>query len=170
MSGLRAAAAALIAEAPEATVHRVLRMLVDSLVPAAPRANGDAAPPVPTPHRAPSPAPHAASPPRPSAAAPPVVDDAAWLDLRAAVKAAMAERGADVAGLAAAIGRSAIGVRIVLGSRKAPKPVVRTRLQDWIEQGAPAVAAPLPFPRPGTERRGNGHDAAGAYSSSSAAD
>jgi hypothetical protein len=28
-----------------------------------------------------------------------------------------------------------------------------------------AVAAPLPFPGPGTERRGNGHDAGGAYSS-----
>jgi hypothetical protein len=170
MSGLRAAAAALIAEAPEATVHRVLRMLVDSLVPTAPRANGDAALPAPTPHRAPPPASRAASPARSAAAASPVTDDAAWLDLRAAVKSAMTERGVSITDVAAAVGRSEIAVRITLGSRTAPRPIVRTRLQEWIEQDAPEVAGHVAatFPGPGTERRGNGHDTGGgAYSSTS---
>jgi hypothetical protein len=169
MSGLRAAAAALIAEAPEATVHRVLRMLVDSLVPTAPRANGEAPPPAPTPHRAPAPASRAASPARSAAAASPVTDDAAWLDLRSRVKAAMAERGVSITDVAAAIGRSEIAVRITLGSRKAPKPIVQRRLQAWLADkptDAREVAAHVAtFPGLGAERRGNGHDAGGAYSS-----
>jgi hypothetical protein len=79
----------------------------------------------------------------------------------------MAERGASFEDVAAAITRSAIGVRIMLGSRKPPKPIVRSRLQAWLEQAAPAVAAAAaPFPGSGTGHRGNGHDhPAGAYSS-----
>jgi hypothetical protein len=132
LSSLRQAATALISTAAAPAVLAALRALL-----ADPEFAWEAPPrpppsptPAPTPHRAPSPAPRAA---------PPVVD-AAWLDLRQQVKAAMTERGADYAGVAQAIGRSEIAVRITLGCRKAPKPIVRTRLQEWIEQGAPAVA------------------------------
>jgi hypothetical protein len=94
--------------------------------------------------------------------------DPAWDELRGQVKAAMAERGVSYADVAAAIGRSEIGVRISLGSRKPPKPIVRTRLQTWLDQ-APAVASPaVPFPGSTTEHRGNGH-ADGPYGRASAA-
>jgi hypothetical protein len=92
--------------------------------------------------------------------------DPAWEALRQQVKAAMAERSASYAGVAQAIGRSEIGVRISLSTRKPPKPIVRTRLQQWLDQ-APAVATPAaPFPGSNTGHRGNGHDhPAGPYSS-----
>jgi hypothetical protein len=159
MPGVRDAAAALIGMAPESTVLTVLRMLVDSLAPASARA-----PEVPPP-LAPRPVPPAA---KPAASARPTADPA-WETLRGEVKAAMIERGASFEDVAAAITRSAIGVRIMLGSRKPPKPIVRTRLQAWLEQAAPAVAAvPAPFPGSGTGPRGNGH-ADGLYGYTTAA-
>jgi hypothetical protein len=94
--------------------------------------------------------------------------DEGWEELRQQVKAAMAERGASYADVAAAIGRSDIGVRISLSTRKPPKSIVRSRLQAWLDQAAPAVAAPSTFPGSGTEHRGNGH-ADGPYGHASAA-
>jgi hypothetical protein len=167
LASLRQAATALISTAAASTVLAALQtLLTDPAFTTEKPPRPSPSPPAPTPHRAPSPAPRVASPARPAAAAPPVVDDADWLELRSQVKKAMAERGADYAGVAQAIGRSAIAVRITLGSRKAPKPSVQRRLQTWLAAkpaGAPAVAAPLAF-----SGRGNGHDAAGAYSSSAA--
>ena len=143
MPGVRDAAVALIGVAPESTVLTVLRMLVDAVTPAPARAPEALSPPV----RRVSPRPNPAT-------ATPV--DPAWEALRQQVKAAMAERGVSYADVAAAIGRSEIGVRISLSTRKPPKPIVRTRLQTWLDQ-APAVAAPSPFPGSTTEHRGNGH-------------
>jgi hypothetical protein len=154
MPGVRDAAVALIGVAPESTVLTVLRMLVDSLAPAPAQA---LRPPVPRP----------VLPAARPAASERAAADPAWEILRDRVRATMAERGASFEDVATAITRSAIGVRIMLGSRKPPKPIVRTRLQAWLEQAAPAVAAtPVPFPGSGTEHRGNGHDhPASAYSS-----
>jgi hypothetical protein len=155
MPGVRDAAVALIGVAPESTVLTVLRMLVDAVTPAPARAPDALSPP----------ATRLVSPrPKPATAAP---IDEAWETMRRQVKAAMAERGVSYADVAAAIGRSEIGVRISLGSRKPPKPIVRTRLQTWLDQ-APAVAAPSPFPGSTTEHRGNGH-VDGPYGHASAA-
>jgi hypothetical protein len=154
MSGLHDAAVALIAEAPETTVIAVLKMLIAAIEPTPVR-------PLEAPLRpAPRPSPSRRAP----AAAAPVDED--WEALRGQVKAAMAERGASYADVAQAIGRSDIGVRISLSTRKPPKPVVRSRLQKWIDE-APAVATPAaPFPGSNTGHRGNGHDhPAGPYSS-----
>jgi hypothetical protein len=76
----------------------------------------------------------------------------------------MKERGANYADVAAAISHSATATRIDLTSRKPARPSMQAKLVSWLDE-APAVAAPLAFPGPGTERRGNGHDAGGAYSS-----
>jgi hypothetical protein len=154
MPGVRDAAVALIGVAPESTVLTVLRMLVDAVTPAPARALR----------------PPAARPVLPAAgpAASERAADPAWEELRGRVRATMAERGTSFEDVATAITRSAIGVRIMLGSRKPPKPIVRTRLQTWLDQ-APAVAAPaVPFPGSGTEFRGNGH-AGGPYGHASAA-
>jgi hypothetical protein len=78
----------------------------------------------------------------------------------------MAERGASLDDVATAITRSAIGVRIMLGSRKPPKPIVRSRLQAWLEQAAPVVAAaPAQFLGSGTEYRGNSSALTNGYAS-----
>jgi hypothetical protein len=143
LSSLRQAATALISTAAAPAVLAALRALLadpEFAWEAPPRP-----PPSPTPHRAPAPAPRAAPPPRPAAAVAeqPVVD-AAWEDLRAAVKAAMAERGVSITDVAAAIGRSEIAARISLGSRKPPRPIVQSRLQAWLADeptDAPEVAA-----------------------------
>jgi hypothetical protein len=152
---LRQAATALISTAAASTVLAALQTLLTD------PAFTTEKPPAPTP--APSLGPRAAPPPRPAATAAAPVVDAAWLDLRAAVKAAMAARGLDHTALGQAIGRSAIGIRIVLGSRKPAPRIVQARLQTWLAEAptdAPEVAAPLPFPG-----RGNGHDdVGGAYS------
>jgi hypothetical protein len=157
MSGLHDAAAALLQEAPEPIVLTVIRLLLDARAPPAPaRTVAASSPPTPRP----------SLPGRQPAPAGP--QDPAWEALRGQVKAAMAERGADYAGLAAAIGRSEIAVRITINTRKPPKPIVRTRLQAWLDQ-APAVASPaVPFPESGTGHRGNGH-ADGPYGHAGAA-
>jgi hypothetical protein len=156
MPGVRDAAAALIGVAPESTVLTVLRMLVDSLAPAPVRASQ-----VPSP----SAAARSTVPPRakPAAAAP---IDEGWEELRRQVKAAMAERGTDYTDMAVAIGRSAVALKIDLSRRQPPRPALQVKLRAWLEQAAPAVAAPSPFPGSGSEHRGNGHDhPAGAYRS-----
>jgi hypothetical protein len=164
LSSLRQAATALISTAAASTVLAALQTLLTD--PAFTTEKPPRPSPAPTPPSAPSPAipaPRVAIPAPRAGTTPPVTDDAAWLDLRQQVKAAMAERGADVAGVAQAIGRSEIAVRITLGSRKPPRPIVQTRLQAWLADqptDVPGVAAPLAFPG-----RGNGHDAGGAYSS-----
>jgi hypothetical protein len=148
MPGVRDAAVALIAEAPEATVFTILKMLIAAIEPVPARAAQ-----VP-----PSPAPRPVLSPRAKPAAATSVDEN-WETLRRQVRTTMAEQGANYADIAAAIGRSEIAVRISLGSRRPPKPIVRSRLQAWLEQAAPAVAAaPAPFPGSGTGHRGNGHD------------
>jgi hypothetical protein len=77
------------------------------------------------------------------------------------VKAVMKERGAGYADVAAAVGRSAVAVKISINSRKPAPRSVRGRLQQWLDQ-APAVASPVPF-------RSNGHDHPdSAYGSTSA--
>ena len=156
MSGLHDAAAALLQEAPEPVVLTVIRLLLDARTPAPARASEVRLPPT----RRPALSPRA----KPAAAAP---IDEGWEELRRQVKATMAERGVSYADVAAAIGRSEIGVRISLSTRKPPKPIVRTRLQTWLDQ-APAVAAPSPFPGSSTGHRGNGH-ADGPYGHASAA-
>jgi hypothetical protein len=156
MSGLHDAAAALLQEAPEPVVLTVIRLLLDARAPT----------PARTPEVRPLPVPRPALPSRakPAVAAP---IDENWEELRRQVRTVMAERGASFEDVATAIARSAIGVRIMLGSRKPPKRIVRARLQAWLdEQPAPAVAvAPIPFPGAGTEHRGNGRlvDAAREY-------
>jgi hypothetical protein len=158
MTPLRAAASALLEAAPETTVLTILRLLIDSVAPAPARARVD--PPLPPADR---PAPAKRQP----AAATPSAPDPAWETLRSAVKTAMTERGASYAAIADMVGRSEIGMRITIGSRKPPKLIIRARLQAWLEQAeqAPAVAAPLLFHRSGTEHRSNGHDHhAGAHS------
>jgi hypothetical protein len=154
---LHDAATALLQEAPEPVVLTVIRLLLDARTPTPARAS-EARPP---PAQRPVPVPRA----RPATAAP---IDEGWEELRRQVKAAMAERGASYADVAAAIGRSDIGVRISLSTRRPPKPIVRARLQAWLE-AAPEVASPaVPFPGSGTEHRGNGH-ADGPYGHASAA-
>ena len=156
MSGLHDAAAALLQEAPEPVVLTVIRLLLDARTPTPARASEVRLPPA----RRPVPSPHA----KPATATP---IDEGWEELRRQVKTVMAERSASFEDVATAITRSAIGVRIMLGSRKPPKSIVRARLQTWLDQ-APAVAAPSPFPGPGTGHRGNGH-ADGPYGRASAA-
>jgi hypothetical protein len=154
MPGVRDAAVALIGVAPEATVLTVLRMLVDAVTPAPARAPEALSPP----------ATRVVSPrPKPATAAP---IDEGWEELRRQVKVAMAEHGASYGDIAQSIGRSEIGTRITINTRKPPKPIVRTRLQIWLDQ-APAVASPaVPFPGSGTGHRGNGRDITdGPYSS-----
>jgi hypothetical protein len=153
MSGVRDAAVALIAEAPETTVFAILKMLIAAIEPA--RAPEARLPPARQPEL----------PPRakPAAAAAVPIDES-WEELRRRVRTAMVERGANWSDIAAAIGRSEIAVRISLGSRRPPKPIVRSRLQAWLEQAAPVVAA-ASAPFPGSERHSNGHDAGGPYSS-----
>jgi hypothetical protein len=160
MPGVRDAAVALIGVAPESTVLTVLRMLVDAVTPASVQALQAPASAVPRP----VPSPRA----KPATSAQPGAADPAWEALRQQVKAAMTERGVSYADIAQAIGRSEIGVRISLSTRKPPKPIVRTRLQTWLDL-APAVASPpVPFPGSSPEHRGNGH-ADGPYSHASAA-
>jgi hypothetical protein len=163
MPGVRDAAVALIAEAPETTVLAVLKMLVAAFEPAPARAPE---PPSPPPRRVLAPR---RKPATTAAAAAATPVDPAWDELRGQVKAAMAERGVSWSDLAAAITRSEVATRIAISSRRPPPPIVRTRLQAWIE-AAPAVAAPpVPFPGSGTGHRGNGHEhPGGAYSSSAA--
>jgi hypothetical protein len=152
---LHDAAAALLQEAPEKpVVLTVIRLLLDARTPAPARA------PV-GPRQAPVPR-------QPAATAQPATPDPAWEELRQQVKAAMAERGASYGDVAEAIGRSDIGVRISLGCRRPPKPILRTRLQKWIDEAPAVAAAPVPFPGSSTERRGNGHDTAGSPYSSAA--
>jgi hypothetical protein len=162
MPGVRDAAVALIAAASESAVIAALRLLLDDIAPtSAPRLAPETRTPPPPPLR-PAPAPLR----KPTTAAVPI--DEGWEELRRQVKAAMAERDASYADVAAAIGRSDIGVRISLGSRKPPKPIVRTRLQTWLE-AAPEVASPAAtFPGSSTGHRGNGH-ADGPYGHASAA-
>jgi hypothetical protein len=160
MSGVRDAAAALISVAPEATVLTVLKLLVDAVTPPPARTLEAPAPPAarPSPPRR---APTATT--RPAAAA--AAADPAWEELRRQVKTAMAERDVGCAGVAAAIGRSEIAVRISLGSRKPPRPIVQTRLQEWLQVAPAVAAATVPFPRAGTEHRGNGSGPASSFSS-----
>jgi hypothetical protein len=154
MPGVRDAAVALIGVAPESTVLTVLRMLVDAVTPA----------PAPT---VPRPVPSSRA--KPAATAQPAAVDPAWEALRQQVRAAMAERGANYADVAEAIGRSDIGVRISLGCRRPPKSIVRTRLQQWLDQALEVATPAATFPGSSAERRGNGHDAGGPYSSTAAA-
>jgi hypothetical protein len=157
MSGLHDAAAALLQEAPEPVVLTVIRLLLDARTPTPTRASEARLPPA----RRPVPVPRA----KPATTAP--VDEA-WEELRHQVKAAMAERDASYADVAAAIGRSDIGVRISLGSRKPLKSIVRARLQTWLDQAPAVAAAPAPFPGSDTGYRGNGH-VDGPYGPASAA-
>jgi hypothetical protein len=68
----------------------------------------------------------------------------------------MTERGASYADVAAAISRSEVATRIAINTRKGVRPIVRTRLQEWLAEeltGAPEVAAFGPTFRPnGTSR------------------
>jgi hypothetical protein len=153
MTPLRAAASALLEAAPETTVLTVLRLLIDSVAPAPARAPVDPLQPAKRP-----------APPKrqPAAAAAPATPDPTWEVLSGQVRAAMAARGLSYADVGQAVGRSEIGIRICLSSRKPAPGIVRTRLREWLEQ-APAVAAPIPFRG---SNRGNGHDsAAGGYNS-----
>jgi hypothetical protein len=156
MPGVRDAAAALIGVAPESTVLTVLRMLVDSLAPAPARSPEVPSPPVPRRVLAPR--------AKPATAAP---IDENWEELRRKVRATMAERSLDYTDMAVAIGRSAVALKIDLSRRQPPRPALQAKLQTWLEQAAPAVAAAsAPFPGSGTEHRGNGYDhPASTYSS-----
>ena len=146
MPGVRDAAAALIGVAPESTVLTVLRMLVDSLMPAPARSPEARLPPVPR---------RVLAPRRKPAMAAPI--DENWEELRRQVKAAMTERSSDYADMAVAIGRSAVALKIDLSRRQPPRPTLQVKLRAWLEQAAPAVAA-APAPFLGSEHRGNGHD------------
>jgi hypothetical protein len=78
----------------------------------------------------------------------------------------MAQLDVDFAGVGEAIGRSAVAVRIDLSSKWPPRPAVLAKLQTWLDQAAPAVAAPIPFRS--SEYRGNGSNPAGGCSSAAA--
>jgi hypothetical protein len=152
LASLRQAASALISTAAPSTVLAALRALLADPAfaveaPAMPLRPPQSAPELP-----------ALRPARdkPAAGAKSAVtpSDPEWEALRSRVKAAMAERGASYADLGQAIGRSAIGMRINLGSRRPPRPIVRTRLQEWLAEeptGAPGVATAV-----GTTFRPNG--------------
>lgn len=157
LSALRQAATALINTAPAPTVLAALQALLADPAfaadaPVLPRRPAQSAPesaiartpvlPVLRPARDKPTA-------RANAAAAP--SDPEWDVLRSSVRQAMAARGLDFAGLGQAIRRSEIAVRIALGSRKPARPVVQTRLREWLTNGAagaPEVAAqPIPFRR-----------------------
>jgi len=142
-TALHDAARLLLGEASAPTIRAVLRLLLDDVAPAlvasaqtarpAPR-NGKHAPPL-----------------RRAKAA-----DREWLALKARIRAAMTERGADHAAIGAAIGQAPNTVRLAINRTAPPSAGMRAKLAGWAE--APEVAAPaLPF-RAG--RGGNGAAAA----------
>lgn len=164
LSALRQAATALIATAAASTVLAALRTLLadPGFAGQANEAQLRPSPPPPHPHPAP------AQPARPRSSSVPSlpVVDAGWEELRGRVKAAMVERGASYADVAAAIGHSQVATRIAISSRKSPRPIVQTKLRAWLANGAagaPEVAASGTTFRPnGADRlqTGNGLDTA----------
>lgn len=139
MSGLRTAASALIAEAPETALVAVLQLLINSFAPAAATPTTATAIKAKATDRRPT---------KPGTAAKPAAPlDPAWLALRQQVRQAMRTRGLDAAGVAREIERSPTTLRIVLGCRRMPSAAVRTRLRAWLEQEPPApeVATPSAF-------------------------
>jgi hypothetical protein len=156
MEALTAAVVALLQDASPACVRRVLRTLLDE-EPVAPavqavalesaaaaiamKPNG-AAHPVRRPGRSKRPGPRTVKPP---------VADPAWEQLRSELRAAMGERHAGYAAIAAAIGMSELTVRLGICRTQSPGKAMMAKLRAWL--AAPAVAGASPFPGRGA---GNG--------------
>jgi hypothetical protein len=146
---LHDAARLLIGEASAPTIRAVLRMLLDDVAPAS---AADASPRTARPARR-----NGKHAPGQAKAA-----DPEWLALKARLRTAMAERGADYAAIGAAIGQAANTVRQAINRTLPPSAGMRATLAAWLE--ALEVAAPaLPFRAgrsPDQVRGGNGGAAA----------
>lgn len=160
LASLRQAATALISTAAAPTVLAALQALLADPAFAAVASALPRRPAQPTPGTAVARAPPLPTP-RPARAKPTArarsaaaASDPAWEELRGRVKAAMAERGANYADVAAAISHSVTATRIDLTSRKPARQSMQAKLLQWLTNGAAGAlevaAQPIPFRRSST--------------------